>query len=306
MMHWIVESSLKLRFMVVVIAVAMMAYGIARLSTVPVDVFPEFTPPYVEVQTEALGLSAAEVEQLVTVPMEELFNGVPWLQTMRSDSIPGLSSIVLIFQPGTDLMRARALVQERITQAHGLPTKSVSKPPVMLQPLSSTSRVMMIGLSTTDLTLIDMSVLTRWTIRPRLMGVPGVANVTVWGMRQRQLQVLVDPERLRANGVSLDQIIQTAGNALWVSPLSFLTASTPGVTGGFIDTPNQRLGIRHYLPISSPEDLARVTVAGSTVPLSMVADVVEGHQPLIGDAVVNDAPGLLLIVENFRGPTRWT
>jgi CzcA family heavy metal efflux pump len=285
--------------MVLAVAAAAMVLGIIRLRDAPVDVFPEFAPPYVEIQTEALGLSAAEVEQLVTVPMEELFNGVPWMQTMRSESIPGLSSIVLIFQPGTDLMRARALVQERLTQAQGLPTKNVSKPPVMLQPLSSTSRVMQIGLSSKNLSLIEMSVLTRWTIRPRLMGVPGVANVAVWGARQRQLQVQVDPERLGAHGVKLDQIIRTAGDALWVSPLSFLNASTPGITGGFIDTPNQRLGVRHFLPISSPDDLAQVTVAGAAIPLGDVATVVENHQPLIGDAVINDGQGLLLVVEKF-------
>jgi CzcA family heavy metal efflux pump len=299
MMRWIVGSSLKLRYMVLAVAAAAMVLGIIRLRDAPVDVFPEFAPPYVEIQTEALGLSAAEVEQLVTVPMEELFNGVPWMQTMRSESIPGLSSIVLIFQPGTDLMRARALVQERLTQAQGLPTINVSKPPVMLQPLSSTSRVMQIGLSSKNLSLIEMSVLTRWTIRPRLMGVPGVANVAVWGARQRQLQVQVDPERLGAHGVKLDQIIRTAGDALWVSPLSFLNASTPGITGGFIDTPNQRLGVRHFLPISSPDDLAQVTVAGAAIPLGDVATVVENHQPLIGDAVINDGQGLLLVVEKF-------
>jgi CzcA family heavy metal efflux pump len=299
MMRWIVGSSLKLRYMVLAVAAAAMVLGIIRLRDAPVDVFPEFAPPYVEIQTEALGLSAAEVEQLVTVPMEELFNGVPWMQTMRSESIPGLSSIVLIFQPGTDLMRARALVQERLTQAQGLPTKNVSKPPVMLQPLSSTSRVMQIGLSSKNLSLIEMSVLNRWTIRPRLMGVPGVANVAVWGARQRQLQVQVDPERLGAHGVKLDQIIRTAGDALWVSPLSFLNASTPGITGGFIDTPNQRLGVRHFLPISSPDDLAQVTVAGAAIPLGDVATVVENHQPLIGDAVINDGQGLLLVVEKF-------
>jgi CzcA family heavy metal efflux pump len=285
--------------MVLALAAALMVAGMIQLRNVPVDVYPEFAPPYVEIQTEALGLSAAEVEQLVTVPMEELLQGVPWLQTMRSDSIPGLSSIVLIFEPGTDLMRARALVQERLTQAHGLPTANVSKPPVMLQPLSSTSRVMMIGLSSEQMSLIDMSVLTRWTIRPRLMGVPGVANVAVWGMRQRQLQVQVDPARLQANNLSLRQIIETAGNALWVSPLKYLTASTPGITGGFVDTPNQRLGVRHIVPISSPDDLAQVNVAGTQLRLGDVTDVVEDHQPLIGDAVVNGGAGLILIVEKF-------
>jgi Cu/Ag efflux pump CusA len=301
MMRAIIESSLRLRFLVVVIAVAMMFFGFARLRDMSVDVFPEFAPPYVEIQTEALGLSAAEVESLVTVPMEEILHGVSWVQTMRSESIPGLSSIVLIFEPGTDIMRARALVQERLTQAQGLPTKNVSKPPTMLQPLSSTSRVMMIGLSSDEVSPIEMSVLARWTIRPRLMGVPGVANVAIWGQRERQLQVQVDPERLRTHGVTLQQIIRTAGDALWVSPLSYLRASTPGVNGGFVDTPNQRLGIQHLLPISSPDDLARVIVAGTALRLGEVVDVVEDHQPLIGDAVINDSPGLLLVVEKFPG-----
>lgn len=301
MMRWLIESSLRLRFLMLALAVGLMIIGIVGLRTMPVDILPEFAPPYVEVQTEALGLSAAEVESLITTPMEEILHGVSWVQTMRSESIPGLSSIVLIFEPGTNLMRARALVQERLTQAQGLPTKNVSKPPTMLQPLSSTSRVMMIGLTSTTVSPIEMSVLARWTIRPRLMGVPGVANVAIWGQRERQLQVQVDPERLRAHGIQLQQIIRTAGDALWVSPLSYLRASTPGVTGGFVDTPNQRLGIRHLLPIVSPEDLAQVTVDGTTLRLGEVTDVVEAHQPLIGDAVVGGGPGLLLVVEKFPG-----
>ena len=117
-----------------------------QLRDTPVDVLPEFTPPYVEIQTEALGLSAAEVEQLITVPLEgDLLNGVAGIDAIRSESVAGLSSIVLVFEPGTDLLGARQLVQERLTQAHALP--NVSKPPAMLQPLSSTSRVMMVGLS---------------------------------------------------------------------------------------------------------------------------------------------------------------
>jgi len=228
----------------------------------------------VEIQTEALGLSAEEVEQLITVPMEQdLLNGVPWMETIRSASVPGLSSIVLIFERGTDLIRARQMVSERLAQAFALP--HVSKPPTMLQPLSSTSRVMIVGLSSKDLSLIQMSVLARWTIGPRLMGVPGVANVAIWGQRDRQLQVQVDPKRLQDRGVSLLQVLETAGNALWVSSLSFVEASTPG-TGGFIDTANQRLGIRHILPIVSPEGLAQVPIEDTSVRLGDVANVVEG------------------------------
>ena len=104
--------------------------------------------------------------------------------------------------------------------------------------------------------------LARWTIKPRLMGVPGVANVAIWGHRERQLQVQFDPEQLQKLKVTQEQIIKTAGDALYVSPLTFLNASFPG-TGGWIDTPNQRLGVQHVLPISSPEDLARVPVDGA-------------------------------------------
>ncbi len=220
---------------------------------------------------------------------------------IRSESVAGLSSIELTFEPGTDLMEARQVVAERLTQAHALP--NVSKPPAMLQPRSSTSRVLMAGLSSEQLSLIDMSVLARWKIKPYLLGVPGVANVSIWGQRERQLQVQVDPERLRANGVELSQVVETTGNALWVSPLSFVEASTPG-TGGFIETANQRLGVQHISPLTTAKDLGAVTIEdteGRVLRLSDVADVVEDHQPLIGDAVVNDGQSLMLVIEKFPG-----
>ena len=300
MIRWIVESSLKFRFLVVILAVVLMTAGVMQLRSAPVDVFPEFNPPMVEVQTEALGLSAGEVEALLTVPMEaDLLNGVAWLDQIYSESVAGLSSILLIFEPGTDPIRARQMVQERLTQTLALP--NVSLPPTMLQPLSSTSRVMMVGLSSDTLTPIEIGVLAKWNIKPRLMGVPGVANIAIWGERERQLQVQVDPARLHAAGVTLDQVIATTGEALWVSPLSYLESSSPG-TAGWIDTPNQRLSIRHLLPISSAEDLAKVTVNGADgLLLGDITDVVEDHQPLIGDAMLKDGPGLLLVVEKFPG-----
>src|SRR5918996_5882957 len=302
MIRAVVGSSLKFRRLVVAAAAGAVILGIATLPSASVDALPEFSPPYVEIQTEALGLSAEEVEQLITVPLEaDLLNGVAWLDSIESTSVTGLSSIVLTFEMGTDPIRARQMVSERLTQAHAIP--NVSKPPVMLQPLSSSNRLMMVSLSSEELSLIDMSVLARWTIRPRLMGVQGVANVAIWGQRERQLQVLADPKRLQQAGVSLDDVIETTGNALWVSPLTFLEASTPG-TGGFIDTPNQRLAVQHRLPIHSAEDLGRVTIETpdgtvGVVRLSDVADVVEDHQPLIGDAFVDDASGLLLVIEKF-------
>ena len=174
------------------------------------------------------------------MPLEQdLLNGVAFLHTIHSSSLPGLSSIEMVFEPGTDILDARQVVEERLTQAHALP--QVSKPPQMLQPVASTSRVMMVGLSSEELSLIDMSLQARWNIRPRLMGVPGVANVSIWGQRERQLQVLVDPARLRAHGVSLQQIIETAANAQFVSNLTFVEASTPG-TGGSSRRPTSGSG----------------------------------------------------------------
>jgi len=299
MMRWIVGSSLKFRLLVLFAAAATMAVGISQLRDMPADVLPEYVPPTVEVQTEALGLSAAEVEQLVTVPLEaDLLNGVAFLEDIRSESIAGLSRILLVFEPGTDLYRARQVVQERVAEAH-VALSGVSRPSQMLQPLSSTNRVMMVSLSSETVSPIQMSVLARWTIVPRLLGVAGVANVSIWGHRDRQIQVQVDPEQLRDRGVTLGQVVESAGNALWASPLSFVEASTPG-TGGFIDTANQRLPVQHISPLVTAPDLARVRVDGANgLRLGDVANVVEGHQPLIGDAVVNDGEGLLLVIEKF-------
>ena len=300
-MRGIVNASLQYRFLVIVLAIVLVASGANQMRAMPVDVLPEFNPPYVEIQTEAPGLSAQEVEDIVTVSLEQsMLAGVPWLQSIHSQSMPGLSSIFLYFEPGTDLLRARQLVGERLALSAAL-LPSVSKKPVMIQPLSSASRFMIVGLSSEELSLIDLSVLARWTIGPRLMGVPGVAHVAIWGQRDRQLQVLVHPEELQEKGVTLDQIIATSGNALWISPLTFLKASTPG-TGGFIDTPNQRLSVWHVLPISSAEDLGNVAVEGTEgILLKDVAEVVENHPPLIGDAVLNNNSSVMLVLEKLPG-----
>lgn len=302
-MRGIVNTSLQYRFLVIVLAIVLVAGGLFQTRSMPVDVLPEFNPPFVEIQTEAPGLSAQEVEDIVTVSIEQsMLAGVPWLESIHSKSMPGLSSIFLYFEPGTDLNRARQLVGERIALAASsalLP--AVAKRPVMIQPLSSANRFMIVGLSSDELSLMELSVLARWTIGPRLMGVPGVAHVAIWGQRDRQLQVLVEPEQLQEKGVSLDQVIATAGNALWISPLSFLKSSAPG-TGGFIDTPNQRLSVWHVLPISSAEELGKVTVEGTDgMLLNEVAEVVENHQPLIGDAVLNDKSSVMLILEKLPG-----
>jgi Cu/Ag efflux pump CusA len=299
MLRGIVSASVRLRLLVVLAAAILLAIGASQAQKAPVDVLPEFSAPIVEVQVESLGLSAPEVEQLITVPMEkDLLNGIEGAQTIRSQSVPGVASIVLTFKRGTDVFRARQLVQERLVQIGVLPNV-LTTPPSMRQPVSSTNRVMAVGLSTKSLSPIELSVLARWTVRPRLLGLPGVANVAIWGQRDRQLQVVVNPKKLHRNNLTLNQIISTVGNSQLVSPLSYLTASSPG-TGGFVDGPNQRLSVRHVLPFGSPKTLGEVPIDnGAGVKLGDVTKVEQNHPPLIGDAVVNGGPGLMLVIEKF-------
>ncbi|MGH6816129.1 MAG: efflux RND transporter permease subunit, partial [Hyphomicrobiaceae bacterium] len=174
-----------------------------------------------------------------------------------------------------------------------------TKPPVMIQPVSTAARVMMIGLSSQTVQAIPMSVLAQWTIKPKLLGVPGVANVSIWGERKRQLQVQADPRRIQTHAVTQERLVTSTGDSLWVSFLGFLKASVPG-TGGWIDAPQQRLEVRHVLPVSAARDLGHVSVDGSPgLQIGDVAQVVEEHPPLIGDALVNGGPGLILVIEKF-------
>jgi CzcA family heavy metal efflux pump len=300
MMRWIIGTSLRFRYLAVFLPIVVLAFASVELRNAPVDVFPEFAPPKVEVQTIALGLSPSEVEQLVTVPLEDALNGVAGLDIIRSKSVPDLSAIQLIFEPGTDLIEARQLVAERLTIATAtLPTWAA--PPVMLQPLSATSRAMKIGLTSDTHSLIDMSMTSYWRIRQRLMQVPGVANVAMWGERLEMLQVQTEPDRLAEHDVSLGALMKATADALDSGLLQFSDGAMVG-TGGFVETANQRLSVRNVLPIVTPEDLAQLPVAerdGEILTLADLADVRVDHQPLIGDAVINDGPGLMLIVEKF-------
>ncbi len=287
MLSRLISSSIRGRIVVLALCGLLIAYGLRTVQSAPLDVFPEFAPPKIEVQTEAPGLSTDEVESLISVPLENVLNGTPGLKTLRSKSVLGLSSVVLLFEEGTDIHKARQYVQERVSaEAVRLPT--VARPPVILQPLSSLSRVLKIGMSSSTISQQEMTVLALWTIRPKLMSVPGVANVAIWGQRDKQYHVLVDPDRLRAEGVTLDQIILAARD------------STVLESGGFIDLPNQRLAIRHRSMIKDPQDLASTVVtfqSNAPIRLGDVAKVEFGSPPPIGDAIINDGPGLLLIVE---------
>jgi Cu/Ag efflux pump CusA len=258
MLRWIVGSSLRFRYLVVLIAAGLIFFGVDTMRHSAVDVFPEFAPPKVEVQTPALGLSANQVEQLITVPLEHTLNGVPDLDVIRSKSVAQLSSIEMIFESGTDLLTARQHVSERVAAiTPNLPTWAA--PPSMIQPLSATSRVLKVGLTSTDpdVDMIDMSMIAYWKIRARLLRVPGVANVPIWGERLEMLQVQTDPQRMAEHGVTLQQVLNTTSNSLDSGLMQYTEGRHIG-QGGWVDTPTNRLSVQPVQPIVTADDLANV------------------------------------------------
>ncbi len=301
-MRWIVSRSLRFRWLVIFAAAGLMAFGVTQIPNTKVDVFPEFAPPQVEIQTIALGNSSTEVEEFITVPIEERLNGIPGVTALRSKSVSQLSQIRLIFDGGADELRARQLVQERLAQVTAsLPTWAA--PPWMMPPLSATSRIMKIGLSPKGLNLTEMSSIAYWKIRQRILRVPGVAQVNIFGERLQQRHVQVDPAKMAANGVSLERVMQTTADAVDAGVLKYAPSFLPG-TGGFVETNGQRLSIQNVQPIVGPEELGKVPVAkrgGRVLRLSDVAEVREDHMPLWGEGVINDGPGLMLIIQKSRG-----
>jgi Cu/Ag efflux pump CusA len=299
----LIEIVVRFRILVIALAVGLLIAGVATLPRMHADILPESSPVTVDVQIEALGLSAPEVEELVTVPMEKnFFEGVMGVVDETSDSIPGMANIELHFAPGTNLYQARQLVQERLNSAFLLP--NVSSPPTMIQPVSTTSDVELVGLTSKSTDIINLSVLARWTIVPKLLGLDGVANVSTYGQADRQLQVLVNPQEMINKHVALSDVITTVGNSQLVTPITYLQGSTPG-TGGYLEDGNQRLDIRHILPFGSPGNLTGLPITGPGIPagttVGSVAQVQVGHQPLIGDAEVGGTQGLVLVIQKLPG-----
>ncbi len=299
MLSHLVHASPRYRIVVVIAAAVVLAAGVSDALRSPLDVFPEFAPPLVDVQVEAPGMSSEAVENLISLPLESALNGMPRMTMLISKSVQGLAQVVVKFQPGTDIFQARQMVTERVAVvATRLPQQC--KPPLVLPPLSSTSRALHIGLAakTKDklkpgeplLTQTDVSTLMKWVIEPRLLAVPGVANVSTYGMHPMQYQILVRPDDLRAHGVTLDQVRLAAKQAAVYA------------SAGFHDTPNQRLAIQYTTRITQPEDLERTVVAyrkDQPVLLGQVATVVIGNPPHIGEGVINDEAGMLVVVEKF-------
>jgi CzcA family heavy metal efflux pump len=286
MLSAIVRFSLRFRGAVLSLALAMLGYGLFTLSHAKYDVFPEFAPPVVTIQTEAPGLSPEQVELLVTQPIENVINGVTGIDSLRSNSIQGLSITTVIFRSGSDIYLNRQLVNERLATLAGQLPHGVSAP--IMTPLTlSTGTVLVIGLTSQNKSLMDQRTVADWTLRPRLLAVPGVASVTVFGGEVKQIQVQPRPDRLVRYGLSLNDVVTAAQKAT-------------GVLGaGFIENSNQRLIIQSQgQPITPAQIAATVLVRqnGANATLGQVADVVEGQAPPFGAASVEGKTGVVLVI----------
>jgi CzcA family heavy metal efflux pump len=301
-MRSIVKLSLRFRWIVLFLAAATLALGFLQIPNTKVDVFPEFAPPEVEIQTIAVGNSTEEVEQLITVPIEDQLVGIEGLADLRSKSVAQLSSIRLIFERGADEMKARQLVQERLAQiTPTLPTWA--SPPFMMPALSATSRILKIGLTSDTISPTDLSEIAYWKIRARLLRVPGVAQVAIYGERIPQRHIQVDPKKLAEHNVTLRQVMDAGADAVEAGLMQYTDGAVVG-TGGFIEEGGQRFNIRHVQPIVDPEQIGKIPVVerdGKVIRMADLGQVVIDPGPLIGDGVVDDGFGLLLIVQKYRG-----
>ena len=282
----LVGAALRHRAAVFLMAAGLLVGGLYAARTAPLDVFPEFAPPIVEVQVEAPGLAPEDVEALVTRPLERALGGAPEVATLRSSSIAGLAVVTAVYHYGTDPYRARQVVIERLAlTAEQLP----AGPRPAVSPLSAAlSTILAIGLRAgPEVSPLELRDMAEWTIRPRLLAVPGVANVVIYGGGIRQVQLTTTPERLWAAGVTLDDLAAAAG------------AADAAAGSGFLDRGGQRLPTWLDARLRGPADLARAPLPGhDSVPVSVaaVADVGEGPAVPVGDATVNGEPGVLLLV----------
>src|SRR5947207_568830 len=247
MLQALVNFSLKFRGVVVALACLLLGYGFYIAKNAKLDVFPNFVQPQVVIQTEAPGLSPEQVEVLVTRPVETVVNGLGDMESLRSESIQGLSIITAVFKEGTDVFRARQTLAEKLAETTGALPASVRAP--RMTPLtSSTMDLLKVGLVSDKMTPMELRTFADWTLKPRLLSVPGVAKCSTFGGDVRQLQIQVLPERLAAYGLSLADIIAAA------------RVSTGVMGAGFIETRNQRITLQTEGQALTAADLQGVVI----------------------------------------------
>lgn len=290
----VIRFALRFRGVVIALAALFVAYGIYALAHATYDVFPEFAPPQVSIQTEAPGLSPQQVESLVSRPIEAAIQGAAGQQRLLSDSIQGLSVVTVFFDPASNIYLDRQLVAERLTQVAGqLPTGV--QPPVMTPLTTSTEIALVAGLTSSRQSLMRLKSLAEWTITPALLAVPGVADVEIFGGQTQSTQILVHPDKLVRFGLGINDVMAAARQAA-------------GVRGaGFVSTPNQRILIQPEAQSITPGELAGVVLArhgGVSVTLGEVADIVTAPEPAIGGGAVMGEPGVVMnITEQYGANT---
>jgi CzcA family heavy metal efflux pump len=296
MLTRIVRAALQHPRLVVLASAALLAYGGLFLSHAELEVFPEFVPAQADVQVEAPGMVAEQVELLVTRPVEDAINGATGVAAVRSESIQGLAVINVVFRAGEDPYRARQVVAERLAEVAGHLPASVASPTI--SPLtSSTMDLLKIGLQSDSLTPMELRDLAQWTVRPRLLSVPGVARATVFGGELRRLEVRVRNLDLIARDLSLADVV------------SAVQAATQIRGGGFVDTEAQRILIETRGAAVTAGDLGDAVIAGSTaaaIRIRDVADVFDSVTPPFGDALIMGRPGVLLSLASQFGANTLT
>jgi CzcA family heavy metal efflux pump len=292
MLSAIVHLSLRFRGIVIALACVLFVYGVFVAAHAKLDVFPNFVPPQVTVQTEAPGLAPEQVETLVTRPVETALSGLGGLESLRSESAQGLSVITVVFAEGTAILPARQLLAEKLGELSGLLPAGV-KSPKMSALTSATMDLLKLGLVSERLTPRELRTFTDWTLKPRLLAVPGVAKSSVFGGEVPQWQIQVRPEELIAHGLALNDVLAAAQQAT-------------GVRGaGFIDTPGQRIVIQTESPAVTGKGLGAIVVhttpGGAAIRLRDVASIMLGAEPRFGDAIIMGRPGVLLTLASQYG-----
>ncbi|HIF21518.1 MAG TPA: efflux RND transporter permease subunit, partial [Gemmatimonadetes bacterium] len=276
-MDWVIAWSLNNRLVTLFVALGVLAGGGYVAFTMPVDVFPDLTAPTVTVLTEAHGMAAEEVERLVTLPIETVVNGSAGVRRVRSSSSQGISIVWVEFDWGTDIYRARQVVGEKLQfVAEQLPE---DVPPPVLAPITSImGEIMLIGLVSETVSEIDVRTAADWTVRKRLLAIPGVSQVVPIGGQVRQYQVLLDPARMVALAVSLADVLRAAEESNAVA------------SGGVYLSNGQEVLIRGLGRARSSDDIAQTVVTlrgGVPVRIGDVAHVAIGPKPRIGTGSVN-------------------
>jgi CzcA family heavy metal efflux pump len=296
MLAAIVRFSVRFRGVVLALAMLSLAYGVYQLTHAGLDIFPEFSPKQVIIQTEAPGLTAEQVEVLVTQNIENVLGGLIGLETLSSESIQGLSVVTLIFDDDSDIFRNRQLTAERLSiAAERLPPGA--GPPVIVPLSSSSATVMTIGVTSDTRSLMELRTIVDWALVPRLMSVPGVADVNTFGGEVRQLQVQVQADKLHKYGLSLQAVVQAAREA----------TGLPGL--GFIHNANQQIALRSAGAFDHARELAQVVLLrhdGANVRLGDVARVTAAPAPPIGAAQIMGEPGVVMMIIGQYGANTLT